>query len=237
MTQNGSAADVQAAEARSAIRRRMLAVIAQQVFTATLIFVGAGTLRWTWGWVYVGISLALLAVNALVLPKEVIAERGRSRQDVKSWDKTLTMWSIIPAVAGLIVPGLDERFGWAPELSLGVHLAGLALLLLGQGLFTWAMASNRFFSTGVKVQAERGHAVASGGPYRFVRHPGYLGYIGMWLATPLLLGSAWGLIPAAIDAVFFVIRTALEDRTLQAELSGYREYAQRVRYRLLPGVW
>ncbi len=237
MTQNGSAADVQAAEERGAIRRRVLAVIAQQVFVVALLFVSAGTLRWTWAWVYVGISLALMVFNVLVLPKDVIVERSRSRKDVKDWDKTLTNWSIVPALAGLIVPGLDERFGWAPELSLGVHLAGAVVMVLGQLLFTWGMASNPFFSTGVKVQTDRGHAVASGGPYRFVRHPGYLGYIGMWLATPLLLGSAWGLIPAAVDAVFFLIRTALEDRTLQAELPGYREYAQRVRYRLLPGVW
>jgi len=238
MARNDSIADAQAAQdARNAIRRRMLGVVAQVVFVAALIFISAGNLRWLWGWVYVGVYVALVVLNAVVLPKEVIAERGRSRQNVKGWDKTLAKLSVLPAVAGLIVPGLDERFGWAPELSLGVHLAGLALLVLGQLLFTWGMASNRFFSTGVEVQAERGHAVASGGPYRFVRHPGYLGYIGMWLASPLVLGSAWGLIPAAINGVYFVLRTALEDRTLQAELSGYREYTQRVRYRLVPGVW
>lgn len=238
MAQNGPVNDTQAAqEVRDAIRRRMLGVAGQFVFVVALTFISAGTLRWTWGWVYVGAYVALTVLNGLALPQEVIAERGRSRRDVKGWDKTLTRLSVIPAVAGYVVPGLDERLGWAPELSLGVHLAGLALLMLGQVLSTWAMSSNRFFSTGVEVQAERGHAVARGGPYRFVRHPGYLGFVGMWLATPLILGSAWGLIPVAINGAYFVLRTALEDRMLQAELSGYREYAQRVRYRLLPGVW
>jgi protein-S-isoprenylcysteine O-methyltransferase Ste14 len=215
----------------------MTAVVAQLVFVVALVFISAGSLHWLWGWVYLGVSVALLAVNALVLPREVIAERGRSRQNVKGWDKTLTKLSIIPALAGLIVPGLDERFGWAPELPLGVHLAGVALLMLSQGLFTWSMASNRFFSTGVEVQTERGHTLASGGPYRFVRHPGYVGFIGMGLAGPLVLGSVWALIPAAISGAMFVLRTALEDQTLQEQLEGYKGYAQRVRYRLLPGVW
>ncbi len=109
--------------------------------------------------------------------------------------------------------------------------------MLGFAIFSWAMASNAFFSTVVRVLADRGHTVCSTGPYRFVRHPGYVGAIAQSFSAPLLLGSLWALIPAGLAALFLIVRTALEDRTLHAELDGYRGYAARVRYRLLPGVW
>jgi len=109
--------------------------------------------------------------------------------------------------------------------------------VLGQGLFTWGMVSNKFFSTAVRIQTDRDHTVASGGPYRYVRHPGYVGYITASFATALALGSLWALIPAGLTMCLLVVRTALEDQTLQDELDGYKEYAQQVRYRLLPGVW
>ena len=99
------------------------------------------------------------------------------------------------------------------------------------------MTANRFFSTMVRIQEERGHVVASSGPYRYVRHPGYVGYITAAFATALALGSLWALVPAGLGMCAFVVRTALEDKTLQKELAGYKEYTQRVRYRLLPGVW
>jgi len=99
------------------------------------------------------------------------------------------------------------------------------------------MASNRFFSTSVRIQFDRGHTVCSSGPYRYVRHPGYVGMIVYFLATPVLVGSLWGAIPAMATAVLFVVRTRMEDRTLLQKLPGYREYAARVRFRLFPGVW
>ena len=101
----------------------------------------------------------------------------------------------------------------------------------------WATSANAYFSTTVHVHAGEGHTVQTGGPYRFVRHPGYVGALVYQLGTPLLLGSWWGLIVAALSVPLFVLRTALEDRTLHQELPGYPEYAARVRYRLLPGVW
>jgi protein-S-isoprenylcysteine O-methyltransferase Ste14 len=99
------------------------------------------------------------------------------------------------------------------------------------------MVSNAFFAEGVRIQEERGHTVATGGPYRYVRHPGYVGAIAAGLSTPFLLGSPWALIPAGISATLYVVRTALEDRTLREELPGYAEYAEQTGYRLLPGVW
>jgi protein-S-isoprenylcysteine O-methyltransferase Ste14 len=109
--------------------------------------------------------------------------------------------------------------------------------VLGLALFSWAMFSNTFFSSAVRIQQERGHAVCNTGPYRFVRHPGYVGAILQSLVMPLMLNSLWAFIPAGLAVLLMVVRTALEDKTLQEELQGYTEYAHRVRYRLLPGVW
>jgi protein-S-isoprenylcysteine O-methyltransferase Ste14 len=135
------------------------------------------------------------------------------------------------------VAGLDVRFQWTAPLPLGYHIAGLLATSLGYALFLWAMASNAFFSQGVRIQAERGHMVATGGPYRYVRHPGYVGTILAQLGTPFLLGSPWALVPSGLSAALFVLRTWLEDKTLMQELPGYTEYAYQTPSRLLPGIW
>jgi protein-S-isoprenylcysteine O-methyltransferase Ste14 len=220
------------------IRKRMRQVVIQFLILAAILFIASGRLDWVWLWAYLGVSVSVLAVNVLVMPPELIAERGEvGKEDIKGWDRVITTLNILPSLVTPIVVGLDERFGWSPQLALTVHLIGLALLVLGQGLFTWSMVSNRFFSTSVRIQMERDHTVASDGPYRYVRHPGYVGDIVSAFAAPLALGSLWALIPAAITLCLLVVRTALEDRTLQDELDGHREYAARVRYRLLPGLW
>jgi protein-S-isoprenylcysteine O-methyltransferase Ste14 len=136
-----------------------------------------------------------------------------------------------------IVAGLDERFGWSPQTAPAIHLIGLTFFALGQGLFSWAMALNKYFSTLVRIQIDRGHTVATSGPYRYIRHPSYTGYIVSFLGMSLALGSLWALTPTGLIACLLVVRTALEDRTLQDELPGYKDYAERVRYRLLPGIW
>lgn len=209
---------------------------------AAVIFLSAGTLRWFWGWVFVIVlALYLIAHPLILIPinPELLAERQKGSLDegVKSWDKWITMLSGVLMILSWIIAGLDFRWGWSPPLPLVVHLAGLLFVLLGYGLFLWAMASNAFFSEGVRIQTERGHTVASGGPYSIVRHPGYVGVIVAHLATPFLLGSLWALIPSVLLAALFVLRTSLEDKTLTAELPGYAAYTQETRYRLLPGVW
>lgn len=225
-------------EMTTAIVKRMVQVVVQFLVLAVILFISAGRLSWGWAWAYLGVGVGILIVNVLVMPPEVIAERGRTdKKDIKDWDRVLTTLSILPTLGVPIVAGLDERWGWSPQLALTVHLLGLAFIVLGQGLFTWGMVSNKFFSTAVRIQAERDHTVATGGPYRYVRHPGYVGFIVASFATALALGSLWALIPAALMMVLLIVRTALEDRTLQEELSGYKEYAERVRYRLLPGIW
>ena len=182
-----------------------------------------------------------MVVNRFIVLRrdpELIAERGRIREDAKSWDKALApVVSLLLPLITLVVSALDERSGWSPRMSPAVHLLSLAATAAGYGIVTWAMASNRFFSGLVRIQKERGHTVATAGPYGYLRHPGYAGTIAFTLATPLLLGSLWGVVTAGLAAALFVLRTALEDRTLMAELPGYRDYAARVRYRLLPAAW
>jgi protein-S-isoprenylcysteine O-methyltransferase Ste14 len=113
----------------------------------------------------------------------------------------------------------------------------LVVCFLCTGLYVWAMASNAFFSQVVRVQADRGHTVATSGPYSYVRHPSYAGMILFELALSTVLASWWAIIAGGLCSVLFILRTDLEDRTLQAELPGYKEYARGVRYRLAPGIW
>jgi protein-S-isoprenylcysteine O-methyltransferase Ste14 len=211
------------------------------VLQAALLFGGAGRLDWSWAWVYFGISLATLAIGGAILLRtspEMVAERGRPRGGMRGWDKVLSsVWLVAGFLALPLVAGLDARFGWTHALSASWHAAGAVALAVGYGLIMWAMRTNAYFSTVVRIQGERGHAVCSSGPYRCVRHPGYVGYTLLFLAMPILLGSYWALVPWLAGSISMVIRTALEDRMLHAELPGYQKYARKVRYRLVPGIW
>jgi protein-S-isoprenylcysteine O-methyltransferase Ste14 len=215
----------------------MSQVVVTYLVLAAILFVSSGNLSWIWAWAYLAVGLGILVVNVIVLPPDLIAERGHPGDNVKRWDRLLTSLAALPTLGIPIVAGLDERFSWSPELTPVIHFIGLVLLALSQGLFSWAMASNRYFSTVVRIQIDRGHTVATGGPYRYVRHPGYVGMTVSYFATALALGSLWALMPAGLGACLLIVRTALEDQTLQDELPGYRDYAQRVHYRLLPGIW
>ena len=220
------------------IRRRILQVVVQSLIVAAILFISSGRLDWVWAWAYLGVGAGILVINLLVISPELIAERGEIKENVKAWDKALATVVGVLSLSAFFVVGLDERFGWSPRLDSSIHLAALISYALGQGLFSWAMASNKFFSSVVRIQMDRNQTVATGGPYRYVRHPGYAGYIiSFFLATPLALGSLWALIPGGLGTLLLILRTALEDRTLLEELDGYKEYAQRVRYRLLPGIW
>jgi protein-S-isoprenylcysteine O-methyltransferase Ste14 len=206
-----------------------------------LLFVPAGRLDWARGWVYVGLMTGYLSVNWACLARwnpELIARRMRFGQGTKTWDK---VWSVLYApvmMAIYVAAGLEAR-GGAPDGSTDVAdwLLGLAIFAPGAGILTWSMVVNPFFEKTVRIQTDRDHRVVDTGPYAFVRHPGYVGFLGLILSAPLLLGSAWAWGPTALSVAGLVARTALEDRTLQEELPGYAEYAARVRFRLVPGVW
>jgi protein-S-isoprenylcysteine O-methyltransferase Ste14 len=170
----------------------------------------------------------------------LMAERQNMEkaQSAKAWDKVLAPLMALSVTFPLvIVAGLDHRFGWSPVFPLWLILLGFLLIALGYAFASWALIENRFFSSVVRIQVDRGHVVCDSGPYRIVRHPGYAGNM---LALPgmvLALSSMWTLIPVAVALIIAVIRTVLEDQTLQDELPGYRDYARRVRYRLIPGIY
>jgi protein-S-isoprenylcysteine O-methyltransferase Ste14 len=239
-TNHHSATSNSNAQIARGVLRRGGQVLGTMVFYGVLLFVSAGRLDWLAAWLYLGVFAGTVLINTtILLPKnpQFLAERGRARQDAKGWDKLVTAIAGAFMVAGLVVPGLDLRFGWSPQFTFPLQSAGFVALVLGCALFSWAMISNEFFETQVRIQADRGQRVATSGPYRYVRHPGYVGMALQLLATPIALGSWWGVVPAVCAAGMFVLRTALEDKTLQSELDGYRDYAERVRFRLLPGVW
>jgi protein-S-isoprenylcysteine O-methyltransferase Ste14 len=193
------------------------------------------------GWALVGLYAVWVAATALVLipnnPELLIERTTRRKEGIKTWDTVLLSIVGLTTIAKYILAGFDVRLGWTAQMPLALQIAALIVAALGYALGTWAMAANAFFSKVVRIQEDRDHAVATGGPYRYVRHPGYIGTIVFELATPIMLGSLWALIPGGLAALLFVVRTALEDRTLQEELDSYRDYARRVRYRLLPGIW
>lgn len=207
-----------------------------------ILFGSSGQLQWGMAWIYVGLTTAFsLGSRIIMLWKnpELAAERGQAlaKEDSEPWDKVLMPLGIIIFIIVLIVAGLDKRFEWSPDLPLLLHVAAFVITVLGYSFSSWATVANKFFSSVVRIQRDREHTVVTAGPYRLVRHPAYAGTIVTSLATPLLLGSLWALIPAALAVCQLVVRTALEDKTLQVELEGYHDYAARVRYRLLPGVW
>jgi len=210
---------------------------------AMILFIAAGRLNWVWAWVYVGVVVFFTFVSRIIVIRtdpDLMAERGQSleREDIRGWDRLILFFLLlIGPLAMMIVAGMDERFGWSPQIPLWLKLVALAIMVLGYVVGTWAMAVNRYYSAVVRIQKDRGQTVVMDGPYRFVRHPSYATGIVASLMIPILLGSLWALIPCGLVVLGTIIRTALEDRTLLEELDGYQEYAQRVRYRLLPGVW
>ncbi len=208
-----------------------------------VLFAAAGRVDWWQGWVYIIITVVLSLISRYVVylkNPELIAERAHftESEGIKDWDKKLVVWiAIVGPLAFLITAGLDKRFGWSANVALPVQLGAIVVFLLGYAFSTWAIIVNTYFSSVVRIQTDRGQTVVTSGPYQYVRHPGYSGGIVAWLASPILLGAIWSFIPTVIVVALYIVRTALEDKTLQNELPGYTDYAQRVRYRLLPGVW
>ena len=202
-----------------------------------------GDLGWWQAWVY-SILIVAAGIGGRLWAEHrhpgLMAERQNIKniQNAKTWDKVLApLMALSVGYPMVVVAGLDHRYDWSSEFPLWFITLGFILILLGYAFATWAMAENRFFSSVVRIQADRGHVVCDSGPYRFVRHPGYAGNIPALFGVVLALGSVWTLIPAAVASIISVIRTVLEDQTLQEELPGYRDYAQRVRYRLIPGIY
>ena len=234
---------INARESQSPNPRLWVRLIAVNLLMPLILFLCAGDFYWWQAWAFAVMFLAASLGGRLWAEHRhpgLLVERAKfkEQQDMKPWDKILSpLMAVSLTFPPLIVAGLDHRFGWSPAFTLWLNLAGLLLIGIGYAIGAWALAENRFFAGVVRIQTERGHKVCDSGPYRFVRHPGYAGNLLALPGLALALSSAWTLIPAAIALIIAIIRTSLEDRTLQEELPGYREYAQRVRFRLFPGIF
>jgi len=220
--------------------KRIIAVFAVILVLDLLLFVPAGRLDWPAAWalslLYGAFLLAYIIWGTLKAP-DLLRERSRVAENVKIWDKVImsiytVLLVVIPVLAGLDI----GRVQWS-QMPVVVQPAALVGLMLAGGLIFWTILANAYLGRMVRIQEDRGHQVATGGPYGYVRHPMYVGIILLFPCMALFLGSWWALVPALMVSGLMVIRTALEDRTLRAELPGYADYARQVRYRLLPGIW
>ncbi len=222
----------------------MLQIIFQIVIIAAVLFISSGRLDWWMAWAYLGIFVVGVCVNMTImirknpeLTEELIEERSQIKANTKKWDFYLAGLLSLSSTVVLLVSGLDIRFEWSEQIPFVLQFAAMVLVVLGSGLGSWAIVSNPYFASTVRIQSERGHRVVSNGPYQYIRHPGYAGWILSGIALPVMLGSLWALIPSGLTVVIFIIRTGLEDRTLRRELPGYEEYSQNTCFRLVPYVW
>ena len=211
----------------------------------TLLFISiwfwlAGGWSWLRGWIFIGLLIMSQTINSVYIGRkdpELLRRRAQIGQGTKTWDLVLLALLLITFLAMMIVAALDARNNWS-KMSIWLWTIGAGLHVFFIAIFTWAMASNTHFEKTVRIQQDRHHRVIESGPYKIVRHPGYIALIlGLLLATPLLLGSWWAFMPAILAVLCLLLRTILEDRTLQQELSGYEAYTKKVPYRLIPGIW
>jgi protein-S-isoprenylcysteine O-methyltransferase Ste14 len=221
-------------------KKRAVVLLSGTVAWALAGFAAAGSFDWPGAWIQSAVSVVgMMAGTVLVarLNPGLIEARSTSHKDAKAFDRTLmkiysVLVFVVPIVAGLAA----VRFGWSP-LPPASRYAGVALQLAASALVVWTMVSNPWLETHIRIQEERGHRVATGGPYAFIRHPMYAGIILQYLGTPWVLGSAWCFVPVLAIVAIFVVRTVFEDRTLRAELPGYEDYARQTRRRLAPALW
>jgi protein-S-isoprenylcysteine O-methyltransferase Ste14 len=211
------------------------------IVSFAILFVAAGTVNWINGWVYFALACLYQLISTVILAKvnpQMLNSRGRvARQDTKGFDRIWIALYPVLTLVNLVVMGFDAvRFHWS-SMPIWLSILGLVFFIAASIIGVWAMSVNRFFEWTVRIQVDRGQYVCKDGPYRFIRHPGYTSLIISVLAGPFILGSYWGLVLSIALALIIITRTALEDRTLQKELPGYREYAGKVRYRLCPFIW
>jgi len=219
---------------------RILRIILSILFFPTALFVPAGRIDWPEAWAFilvfytVAVSLRFwIAGRNPGLQKE----RNRHASDVEKWDTVLMGIYPVLLLAMLVISALDSgRFGWS-NVPMRVRILGWIGLGIAGIIVWWVMSANPFASRWVRIQEDRGHTVIMEGPYRYVRHPMYVGIIIFVISVPILLDSWWGLFPGVATGLLFVYRTVLEERTLLLNLPGYADYALRVRYRLIPGIW
>ena len=224
-----------------ALLRMLAGILASWLVIAVLLFAGAGRLDWGLGWLFVAVWGLLKLVFILLLrwhDPDLMVERATRHENTQSYERLIVPAYFVLSFGTILVAGLDGgRFRWSGEMPAAVIVIAYVTYLFGNGLASWAVSANPFFSSESRLQTDRGQKVAHSGPYRFVRHPAYLATILLWPVTGLLVESWWAAIPGLLAALAMFIRTIHEDRMLQASLPGYMEYVQEVRYRLFPGIW
>ena len=219
--------------------RVLIRTVAFLVITGALLFGSAGRLDWLMGWAYMAI-LTTSSITILLLGNcDMLHVRAGKEKGTEKWDPIIAGLAFLLFWPGAnVVAALDYgRFHWSPAIPLPVQLIALIPFTLGLAFASWAMVVNKFFTKCVAIQTEREHVVITTGPYAYVRHPGYAGTLLAFIALPVALGSLWSLLPAAVGLSLWVLRTFLEDRTLQKGLEGYNDYAQKVPWRLIPHIW
>ena len=230
-------------DTQKATPREWIRLILVYLVIPLILLACGGDLLWWQAWVY-SVLIFVSGIGGRIWAERrhpgLMAERTHPLEasNVKAWDKILApLMAFSISFPLVIVAGLDHRFGWSPVFSSWLHVTGILLITAGYAFGVWALAENRFFSSMVRIQTDRGHTVCDSGPYRVVRHPGYAGNLLAMPGIVLALDTAWTLIPVVLALAVTVIRTSLEDRTLQEELPGYLEYTTRVKYRLVPGIY
>jgi protein-S-isoprenylcysteine O-methyltransferase Ste14 len=222
------------------LRDRLLRGLTGVVLWSVILFVAAGRVNWKRAWVYIALYVSGLVIGEIVVSIKnpaILQERAQRHANTKTFDKVIVPLIVVTFFLFPLVAGLDAgRFGWS-HVGWKAFFAALPLYFMGYLLVPWTMIVNPHLEKTVRIQDERGHQIVKSGPYAVVRHPMYAGVILQSLAVPLLLGSLWSYVPVGATICLFVVRTALEDRTLRNELPGYAEYAMNTRYRLLPGIW
>jgi len=220
--------------------RLILKSLCTMLVFVVITFLAAGRLDYWQGWVFNGLNFFFIFLTFYVLRgrKDLIKERLKPGKGMKHWDKIYYVVSTPLFFFMLVLSVLDAtRFSWEPRIPFIAMLSGIILYIIGQVIGLWAKSANKFFSSVVRIQKERKQEVCTTGPYRFVRHPGYLGGLIFAIGTPLMLGSFWGLLPAIVNILLMCGRTYLEDTTLKNELPGYREYSKKVPSKLIPFIW
>ena len=224
-----------------ALIKTFVGILVTNVFIAVLLFAGAGRLNWKLGWLFVVVWGLLKVVFILLLrwhDPALMVERATRHENTKPYDRLIVPVYFVFSFGTIFVAGLDGgRFRWSGDMSVALIIIAYVIYLFGNFLASWAVSANPFFSSESRLQMDRNQKVARLGPYQYVRHPAYLATIIVWPVTGLLLESWYAVIPGLLAALMMFIRTAYEDRMLHAELPGYAEYAQQIRYRLFPGIW
>lgn len=219
------------------IIRAMIRVVFSLGLMFVMLFQSAGRWDYWHGWVFFLLWTYLILFTWLIIPSELLQERTKPGPGTKEWDYIFFILFSLLYITPYIAVLDGGRYHWTGNFPLWVNVLAFIIIFIGSSLWILSLRKNRFFSSTVRIQKERGHYVIDKGPYAFIRHPGYAGAIIFYFGTAIALNSLWALIPAGLLTIVFIIRTYLEDVTLQKELPGYADYAARVKYRLFPRIW